>query len=93
MAREIDPLELRCTDLVRQNGRQGIVTAVTGGLVKIAWDDDDFVSVYSPEAFGALAGATATQKGGLSYGEPVTITFPVGGGGGGRKIWQNSKAA
>ena len=72
MAGEIDPLELRCTDLVRLNGRQGVVTAVTGGRVKIAWDGDDFVSVYSAGAFGALAGATATQKGGLSYGEPVT---------------------
>jgi hypothetical protein len=71
MATEINPRELRCTDLVHQNGRRGVVTEVAGGRVKIAWDGDDFVSVYSPESFGALTGATATQKGGLVYGEPV----------------------
>lgn len=78
MSREIDPLELRCTDLVRQGNREGLVLSAKDGLVKICWDGDDFVSVYSPEAFGELAGATVTQKGGLSYGEPVVNSLPRG---------------
>jgi hypothetical protein len=76
MAGEINPLELRCTDLVRQNGRQGVVTAFKSGLVKIAWDGDDFVSVYSREAFGALVGATTVQKSRLLYGDAIPNHLP-----------------